>query len=165
MKRAILVLLCTTAFADEHHHPAAPSNPAFDKMKTLVGNWEGKAQDSGKEFPATTSFKLVSGGSVIMDVLGEGTPHEMVTMVHMDGKDVMATHYCAAMNQPRFTAVAGAPNQIVFDFKDGTNIAPGDGHMQKVVFTFVDADHHNEDWTYRDKGKDSTGHFEFHRKK
>ena len=54
---------------------------------------------------------------------------------------------------------------VFFDFMDGTNIAPGDGHMQSVKFTFVDEDHHYEDWGYNDNGKITVAHFEFHRKK
>ncbi|RPH54229.1 MAG: hypothetical protein EHM89_18870 [Acidobacteria bacterium] len=42
---------------------------------------------------------------------------------------------------------AKAPNQVAFDFIDGSNIAKGDGHMKGVVFTMVDADHHEEAWT------------------
>lgn len=165
---ALLALCAGVAVADEHAHaaPAAPTNPAFDKLKSLQGNWEGTADEQGKKVPAKTNFRMVSGGSVLMNILGEGTPHEMVTMFHMDQKDLLATHYCAARNQPRFKAVAtAAPNQVAFEFKDGTNIGPNDGHMQKVVFTFVDADHHTEDWIFRDQGKDHTGHFDFQRKK
>jgi hypothetical protein len=166
MKRIILLsLLLGVAGADEHMHPAPPPNPTFDKLKTLAGNWEGTYQEAGKEKPSRTTFKLVSGGSVLMNILGEGTPHEMVTMIHLDQKDVMATHYCAAMNQPRFKAVAGGPNQVVFEYRDGTNIGPNDGHMQKIVFTFDGPDHHTEEWTYRDKGKDSAAVFDFKRKK
>ena len=46
-----------------------------------------------------------------------------------------------------------------------SNIGPSDGHMQKIVFTFDGPDHHIEEWTFRDKGKDSTGRFDFKRKK
>src|SRR5438309_7824724 len=156
MKKMILLsFLFGAAWADEHQHAKAPPNPTFDKLKTLSGAWEGTAKDSGKEFPATTSFKLVSGGSVLMNVLAEGKPEEMVTMIHLDGKELMATHYCAAMNQPRFKSVPAGANQVAFEFKDGTNIGPNDGHMQKIVFTFDGPDHHIEEWTYRDKGKDS----------
>lgn len=165
--RAVLfaLLLPAAAVAEEHAHPAAATTPQFDKMKTLVGNCDGTMEEQGKKLPTQTAFKMVSGNSVLMNTLSEGTPHEMVTMFHLDQKDLMATHYCAGQNQPRFKAQAGgAPNTLVFQFTDGTNVE--NGHMQKVVFTFVDADHHLEDWTYRDKsGKESTGHFDFKRKK
>ncbi|HZS39198.1 MAG TPA: hypothetical protein VFF06_20345 [Polyangia bacterium] len=166
MLGAMALALGGASLAHEHDHPAQQAaNPQWDKMKTLVGNWEGTADEGGKKQPATTYFRMVSAGSALMNVLGEGTPHEMITMIHLDLKELMATHYCAAQNQPRMKAVPAAANEVAFDFKDGTNIGPNDGHMQRVVFTFVDADHHFQDWTFRDKGKDSTMRFEFKRKR
>jgi hypothetical protein len=58
---------------------------AFDR------EWEGKTNEGGQE--RTTSFRLVSDGSVVMNVFAAGTPHEMITMFHMDGSDLLATHY------------------------------------------------------------------------
>jgi hypothetical protein len=173
MKRLISLLLLglslamgVTAFADEHNSVIAP-NASFDKMKSLDGSWTGTMADGGKEYPATTRFMLVSDGSALMSWLGEGTPYEMVTIFHVDGPNLMATHYCAAHNQPRFTAVPDSnPNRIVFKFKDGTNIGPHDQHMQEVTFTFDGPDHHMEDWTSVDaKGATTVGHFDFKRKK
>lgn len=163
----ILVLaLASVAFADEHKSIVAP-NPSFDKMKSLDGSWTGTMSDSGKEYPATARFKTISDGSALMGWLGEGTPEEMVTVFHMDGDVLMATHYCAAHNQPRFVAALGNnSNQIVFSFKDGTNISPHHGHMQSVTFTFDGPDHHTEDWGYVDaNGVVTNGHFDFKRKK
>src|SRR5258706_12976273 len=113
--KKILLLSCLlgVAGAEEHQHAKAPTNPAFDKLKTLAGNWEGTAKDSGKGFKATTSVKLVSGGSVLMSILGEGGPEEMGTMVQLDRKELMGTAYCAAMNHARFKAAACRPNPAV----------------------------------------------------
>jgi len=43
--------------------------------------------------------------------------------------------------------------------KDGTNIRLGDGYMKELVITFVDADHHNETWSYDNNGKIEAGTF------
>lgn len=140
-------------------------SPAYDKMKTLVGSWEGKINEGGKEVTASARVKMMSDNSVVAHWLGEDSPHEMLTMFHMDGKDVMATHYCAAHNQPRMVLVSGGdPNRLVFKFKDGTNIGPNDGHMRQVAFVFDGNDHHIEEWTYRDNGKEFTSKFDFKRK-
>jgi hypothetical protein len=56
---------------------------------------------------------------------------------------------------------AAAANEVAFDFVDGTNIAPGDQHMRGVVFTFVDADHHEARWT--SSGSSTPGVFKFAR--
>jgi len=160
-----LMLAAALALADEHKSDLAP-NAQFDKMKSLNGSWVGEMVEAGKPNPATTRFQLISDGSALMAWLGEGSPYEMVTIFHMDGKELMATHYCAAHNQPRFVAIpSDNPNTIVFRFKDGTNIAPHHGHMQQVTFIFDGKDHHTEDWVYVDgDGKESTSRFDFKRK-
>jgi hypothetical protein len=164
-----LAALFASAPVRSHEHPAAPAtpqNPAWVRMKTLAGAWEGTYEEEGTKKASTTSFRMVSGGSAILNTLAEGTPHEMVTMFHMDLGDLIATHYCAAQNQPRFKAVPSqSTDRITFEFKDGTNIAPGDGYMHRVVFTFDGPDHHTEDWTFLENGKESTAHFDFHRRK
>ncbi len=162
----VLLLITMAGFADEHQSAIAP-NASFDKLKTLDGAWVGTMMEGGKPYPANTRFMLVSDGSALMAWLGEGTPYEMITIFHMDGKVLMGTHYCAAHNQPRFVAdERGDPNRVVFKFKDGTNIGAHDGHMQGVAFIFDGPDHHIEEWSYIDgQGKVTTSQFDFKRKK
>jgi hypothetical protein len=83
----------------------------------------------------------------------------------MDGNQLMATHYCAAHNQPRMVLVNGGDqNRLVFKFKDGTNIQPDAGHMQQVAFIIDGPNHHIEEWTYLQNGKEDTTRFDFRRK-
>jgi hypothetical protein len=88
-------------------------------------------------------------------------------MFHMDNDRVMATHYCMAGNQPRMVA-SGSPDgkTITFNFVDGTNIAsPKAGHMNHLVITIADADHHTEDWTFVKDGVELKRHFDLARSK
>lgn len=169
MRRRIIVLVAlalgsVVLRADEQKSKIEKS-PAYDKMKTLVGSWEGKVNEGGTALKTNARFQLVSDGSALAAWLGEGSPHEMVTMFHMDGNQLMATHYCAAHNQPRMVLVNGGDqNRLVFKFKDGTNIQPDAGHMRQVAFVFDGANHHIEEWTYLDKGKEETTKFDFRRK-
>ena len=152
--------------ASAQRHSVVKPNPSFNKMKTLAGAWEGMMVEGNTKIPSRAVFNVVSDGSVVMQNLAPGTPHEMITMFHTDGSDLLATHYCAAHNQPRMKLVPGKnPNVLFFDFMDGTNIAPGDTHMQSVKITFIDADHHYEDWSSNDNGKIITAHFVFQREK
>jgi len=158
----LLMCLGVTAQKLSEVHP----NPGFDKIKTLVGEWDGTVVEGGQTLQTHAVVTVVSDNSAIMHQLDPGTPHGMITMFHTDGADLLATHYCAAHNQPRMKLVpSDDPKSLLFDFKDGTNIAPGDGHMQSVKFIFVDADHHFEDWSYIDGGQIFTRRFDFHRKK
>ena len=139
---------------------------SFDKLKALAGEWEGTMNEGGQQMPATTSYRVVSDGSALMNVLGGSTPHEMVTMFHLDNSDLLATHYCAAHNQPRFRLVPSSDQNVVtFDFKDATNLSnPTAPHMVGLKITFVDANHHYQDWTFLDKGQKNTSRFDFRRK-
>jgi hypothetical protein len=148
----------------EGKRSVVPQSPEWQALKALVGQWEGVMEQDGKQVPATVEARMTGDGSAIMHVMGKDGPYEMVTMIHPDGKRLLATHYCAAHNQPRMAMVpAKAANQVAFQFVDGTNIGPGEGHMMGVVFTFVDADHHEEAWTH--SGAPGAGIFKFTRKK
>jgi hypothetical protein len=94
--------------------------------------------------------------------------HEkMISMFYMDGPNrLMLTHYCNDGTQPRMTASASPDGKtITFDFLDATNLAtPDAGHYQRIVFTMLDANHHTEDWTFNDHGKDMKEFFDLQRK-
>jgi hypothetical protein len=144
-----------------------PAHPQFEKIKALAGEWQGTARAPGDPtiYPTVASIKVVSAGSVVMLVTDPGTPHEMVTMFHLDDGTPMATHYCAAMNQPRMRASRTAePGKLTFAFADGTNLKSHPGRMERLVLSFTDPDHHVQEWTSLDGGKSSTMIFEMVRK-
>ena len=150
--------------APEMKMSSVPQTPEWQRLKTLVGEWEGTVVMEGKTLPTAIEVRMTGGGSAIMHVMDKGGPYEMVTMIHPDGRRLLATHYCAARNQPRMALVpSAAANQVAFSFVDGTNIAPGEEHMRSVVFTFTDADHHEEAWT--SSGSPTAAVFKYARKK
>ena len=98
----ILSALCLCLFFDavlaaQEMHPSAKSTPAFDQLKSLAGNWEGK-DSSGS--PVKINYKVISNGSVVMEYLEPTKEPEMVTMYSVDGDRIVVTHYCSAGNQP-----------------------------------------------------------------
>ncbi len=136
---------------------------AFTAIKNLPGTWEGKGPDG---HPFQVTFKVVSGGSAVeSEIL---VPKEdMISMFHMDGDDrLMMTHYCAMGNQPRMQAsVSPDGKTIAFNYIDATNLAtPDTGHMQKMVLTLIDDNHHTEEWVFADHGKGHDEVFDLHRK-
>ncbi len=143
-----------------------PQTAEWKKLSSLVGQWSGWMEDSGKRSDATVEVRMTADGSAIMHVLGKDTPYEMVTMFHPDGTRLLATHYCGFHNQPRMAGVPAGANQVAFEYVDGTNIAPGDGHMSHITITLIDADHHDEAWTFQAKdGEMPPGVFHFTRVK
>ena len=54
---------------------------------------------------------------------------------------------------------------ITFTYVDATNLAtPDAGHMQTMVLTLVDDNHHTEEWTFVDHGKEMKRFFDLRRK-
>jgi hypothetical protein len=160
---AVLLLLGSAACAQQTRDSAGA---AFDQLKSLAGDWDATAVENGKEMSATITFRLASGGSVLVSDLAPGTPHEMITMFHRDRDDLLATHYCMAGNQPRMRAAATSdPKVLSFVFKDATNLPDSAAaHMEGVKFKFLDANHHVEEWTVVAGGKSSIRKFDCKRK-
>jgi hypothetical protein len=153
------------SFAGSAMAPMDKTVPEFEKMKSLVGEWQGKSLDGTT---AKVSYILVSDNSALMEKLVMGGESEMVTMYHPDGDHLMMTHYCSAHNQPRMRSqkVPVEIKAILFDLVDVTNLsAPDAGHMKKLVLTFVDQDRFTQEWTWREKGKESAVVIRFERKK
>lgn len=147
---------------------AAPSNGAadFDKLKNLAGEWISRSSTDQMDVTRHT-YRVVSNGSAVMLMTEVPNEGPMITMFYMDGPRLMATHFCGAKNQPRYVAVNSPdPKAIVFKFKDATNLAsPQDAHMSAVTFRFGDSDHHTQEWTFSENGKNQTERFELERSK
>jgi hypothetical protein len=151
---ALLATLAAVAQTD--------AEKAFTAIKSMPGTWEGKTPDGR---PLKVTFKLVSGGSAVMsEILGD---HEMISVFNLDGANrLLLTHYCSAGNQPRMQAsVSPDGKTIAFTFVDATNLkTPDAGHMDRMVLTLLDHNHHTEDWTFVDHGKEMKESFDLRRK-
>jgi hypothetical protein len=163
---AALALLAAPGAAAEPAS-AQPPSPAFDRLRSLAGEWSGTASGSAemKGMVTKASIRVVSGGSAVMITTDPGGAHEMVTLIHRDdGGTLVATHYCAAMNQPRMRAKPGSdPSHITFEFVDGTNLGAYPARMQRLTILTPDPDRQIQEWTFRDGGKDATDVFELRR--
>jgi hypothetical protein len=150
-------LLPTLAAADGPPAARAPS-AALSRLRGLAGEWSGNAKGHGDPMPTHASIKVVSGGSAVMLVTDPGTQHEMVTLFHDDDGALLATHYCAAMNQPRMKAKPSPEgDRLVFEFQDGTNLEANPGHMQRLALVLPDARHQVQEWTFAaPDGKEQT---------
>ena len=154
----VLAALATTAVAQ------TDAQKAFAAIKNMPGTWVGKSSQ-GEDLHVT--FKVVSGGSAVMSEIQGHGPDDMLSMFHMDGANrLLITHYCGAGNQPRMQAsVSPDGKTFTFNYVDATNLAsPDAGHMQSLVLTLLDDNHHTEDWTFIDHGKEMKEFFDLRRK-
>jgi hypothetical protein len=143
---AVVVVLSASFVVAE-----SDAHKSFALLKGLEGNWEGKDQQG---HPVEVTFRMTAGDSALMSEIHGHGPENMITMFHMDGDRLLLTHYCGAGNQPRMKVIASDAKSVSFEFFDGTNIGPGDGHMQHVTITEPDANHHVEEWVFLDHGKE-----------
>lgn len=164
------VLFATAAALSAADTAKAPA-PAdgLEPFKKLAGDWVGKTiqgHDHGQ--PLNVRYKVTAGGSAVVETMFPGSEHEMVTVIHRDGDQLVLTHYCMLGNQPRMKAPAkGDGKTVAFKFADATNLKSAkDMHMHDVTFTFVDQDTLKAEWTHFQDGKDKgKAVFEFKRKK
>jgi hypothetical protein len=154
----ILLAVLTTAAAAVAQTDA---QKAFATIKSLPGTWEGNTQMG----PVKVTFKTTSGGSAVMsEILGK---EDMITMFNLDGPGrLLMTHYCAAGNEPRMEASVSPDGKVItFNYVDATNLAsPDAAHMHKMVLTLIDENHHTEEWTFVDHGKEHKELFDLRRK-
>jgi hypothetical protein len=152
------------AHSDAHKSVDTPApsetQKSFDTMKTFAGEWEGPVavpempeMSDGK--PIHVSLRVTSRGNVVVHEFQEAnTPLDAtkydhpVTMLYVDGDKLNLIHYCDAGNRPHMVARPSPDGKkIEFDFAD---LSGGNeyGHMYHAVFTYIDANHHTEEWTY-----------------
>lgn len=170
-----LLSLSTAAFA-QHDSPKSEAQSdaqkSFEKMKSLAGPWEGPVttvpQQADIEGTLThVSLRVTSMGHTLMhEATGSKRPDDPITMFVVDGDRLLLTHYCDADNRPRMVGRMSRDGTTVeFDFLDVSGNLQY-GHMQHAVFTFLDANHHTEDWTYMMPGdKPMRAHFDLQRTK
>jgi len=176
----ILMSLSTLVFAQpDAQKPVAPvpseAQKSFASLKSLAGEWEGTVTvpDAPKMSGGKMhlSLRVTSRGNVLVHELQEaGTPLDAtkydhpVTMLYVEGDQLTLIHYCDAGNRPRMTGKMSPDGKTVeFEFKDISGSMAY--HMHNSVFTFIDADHHTEDWTFMMKDKPIHAHFDVHRVK
>ena len=114
---------------------------AFEELTQLVGTW--KATDTEK--PLHFRYHLTGGASALVETVygNDLSDTSMSTVYHLDGEDLMLTHYCGAGNQPRMKAVSYDPERrlVRFDFLDVTNLASdGDYYTREVEIQIEDED-------------------------
>jgi len=149
---------------------AAPSDAqkAFEKMKTLVGSWQGTIMG----IPLNFTIRLASSGTAILHEGNRGgggrpgPPDHEITMFYLDGDRLLATHYCDAGNRSNMEGKMSADGKSVeFNFLDVAGSTKG-GLVKRMKFTMIDANKHVVEFTFiMPNGKPIELHGEFQRTK
>jgi hypothetical protein len=163
-KRLLGVLALAGGFAaapaaaagPDHSTAHPPATGPLAQLVALAGEWVA-AEDNPmvKAGQLAARYEVTAGGSAVVETIFPGSPHEMVTVYHRDGEDLVLTHYCLG-NQPRMRAKAPAPGarRFEFTFDGGSNIRPeSDRHMHSAWLELLSADELRSQWTELDGGK------------
>src|SRR5262245_61638673 len=177
---AILVSFSCAAFAQsteqksEAKKPQAPKSEAqkaFEKLKTLAGQWEGPVSvqpptpDMANGKPIHVAMRVTSLGNLLThEMTSPDRPDDPITTIYLDGDKLLLTHYCDAGNRPRMVAKTSPDGKTVeFNFVDISGSTQY-GHMRRAVFTTIDENRHTEDWTFVMPGdKPVEAHFDLKR--
>ena len=161
MRTTRLVVVIALVLAASAVWAEGNAKQSFAALKALSGSWAGKASNGQA---VRVSFRVTSNGSAIMSEIQ--SEDDMISMFHLDGDRLLMTHYCGAGNQPRMQA-AVSPDGKTFDFTfvDSTNLpSPSTGHMHRMTLKVLDENHHTEEWTFLQDGKEMKEVFDLQRK-
>ncbi len=151
---AVIGLLATSVLAADKASPS-PAQVAFERLKGLAGQWQGRVGDREKGPEAKVNYQVTAAGNTVMETLFPGTRHEMVTMYYLEDGKLVLTHYCAAGNQPQMALTRkSTPDTLDFNFIGGANIrSRRDGHMHAARIRFVGTEELEAEWDYFSDGK------------
>jgi hypothetical protein len=143
-----MLALSMAAFAEDCPMNST-TNPAFDRIKKLAGEWQGTtiAPDTGKEQNVSVRYEVTSGGTSVVEKIFVGAPHEMMSVYYVDGQGVGVTHYCMLGNRPVLSLNKADEKSLAFEMVGTKGIASlSEQHMHGLTLTFDGQDKLRQDW-------------------
>jgi hypothetical protein len=152
---ALFTAIAATVASAGEKLAASTNAQRFEALKKLAGDWVAVGKDGKPTDQVISSFRITSAGTALQETIMPGTEKEMVTLYHLDGDDLVLTHYCMLGNQPHMRAEPGGDvNSITFKFTGATNLKSTDEHhMNEVTFTLDGGDHFKAEWAGCKDGK------------
>jgi hypothetical protein len=162
-----IVIVSAAALAQSESKTSAAA-AGLEKLKALQGEWIDVDGVFGNKGAVAVTYRVTASGKTVVETFPLNTPGEMVTVYHLDGHDLVLTHYCSGGTQPRMRSRGLSGDAVTFDFDGGANIDPAKtSHMHSARIEFVSADEVRATWHSWANGKpnDHTGVFRIVRKK
>lgn len=151
----VVLLGPVNAIAAESTPNAVPHSKEFEKMKGLVGVWEGSTGTGKGRQVLKVAYELTSAGNTILERLFVGLPHEMVTVYYDYAGKLTMTHYCSLGNQPHMDLTKSGDKTIVFELsKRSPNLVSiKEAHMHALKIDFNGRDNITQTWMLYEGGK------------
>ena len=104
----------------------------FEHLKSLAGAYSVEESET-----LTISFELTANETVLIENWETTSGLHSMTIYHMDGAELIATHYCPQGNQPRLVTQGSIePNTVRLTFKDATDLDSSEGFAHDLEFTY-----------------------------
>jgi hypothetical protein len=100
----------------------------------LIRSWEGRWQVAETD-ALKIVFEKTARGSVMVERWETSAGLHSMTLYHMDGESLIATHYCPQGNQPRLESRTASSGEIRLAFRDVTDLDAGESHTHELWFT------------------------------
>ena len=140
---------------------AGAAKTSFEHLQQLVGHWKCTTAEART---VDLAYRLVSSGSTLVETFTTSSGKETLTVFHLDGPRLLATHYCAQGNQPRLRLQRASDRRFDFLFQDATNLtSPAASHLDRLGLELIDSGHHRRTEIYVADGKEETTHYECER--
>ncbi|MEL1250792.1 hypothetical protein [Aurantiacibacter gilvus] len=117
------------AAAQNSEQDAGPVGPAsqFAMLAELQGEW---TVDQTEQLRIV--FEVTAGGTTVMERWMVGERTHSLTLYHLDGARLVATHYCPQGNQPRLEAQADGEGGIDFGFASATDLDSSESYQHDL---------------------------------
>lgn len=123
-------------------------------ISELLGDWDLTDEEGTRHHAAT--FAMTAGGSAVRETMFPGEAHEMTNLYHMDGGDLVITHYCTVGNQPRMVASKAVETDdgtvFHFELESVSNLRESHDHyMGDMTLTIHKSGGLRQDWRSYDR--------------
>ena len=127
----------------------------FKRLQSLTGSWKISDPQTPSKAAFRISYKLISRDSALVETFGDPDGPVTETVYHLDGENLMATHYCAQGNQPRLRLQGESTDTALhFSFLDITNLKHAeDSHLIDLRFSWRTDGKIEREETYIEAGK------------
>ena len=114
--------------------PDVQSSAAFEQIKKKLGKWEGQLTQSltGVVYDVSYEWKLVSGGSTIVETVFEDGVEMLSTYTDEEG-ELVVKHYCALGTEPVFTVTEASDEVVALSFDESRS------HLRRDTHDFVNS--------------------------
>ena len=116
-------LLALVSPAAGQEQTLSPAQVQFAAITSWEGRWQVAETDA-----LEIVFEITARGKTVVERWETTAGLHSMTVYHLDGDRVMATHYCPQGNQPRLESITGDPGTIDFRFRDVTDLDEGESH-------------------------------------